>query len=519
MEVSGTNKMRTDMKKTFKFFAAALAIVAAASCAKELANDDATQTPEAEQELVHKVFSASLNVDPETKTTLHTDGVTVHWTEGDKITILPEGGFYANGTFSVMPETIDGTYAAFEGYVANANNYVGIYPSTMFHDTQASGSGTPIYYFQTKTLANQYAQVGNFPTTKYGSANLAISTTSASDANESRLYFQNINAYFKFKLAIDNAAEIVISADAISDASPASKSTTTRLNLGTQLRYRDGYTYGSNGDDPIIFKVDDNKTAFEKDAVYYVAMPAVYMKGLSFVVKDKDGDELISFSKSEFTAEPNQIYNIGTLDIVKPHVGDFFYSDGTFSTELDNTKTVVGVVFFAGDPTADDTTLAKDYPKCKNGLVVGLTQQSTTLGTQSISWEVSGFMTTIGVKYNRGVVRVEPAASLKTGYNNTKAFEIVDYNGSGLIYCRQMPSVVGASRWFIPTIAEFDVIRSGLSAVNASIAKVGGTKLDLAYATVTAEDNTYSALYNINSGALSDMTKRSSGAVRPIFAF
>ena len=79
--------MRTDMKKTFKFFAAALAIVAAASCAKEISNDNTDIAPE--QELVHKVFSASLNVDPETKSTLYTDGKTVHWTEGDRIAVIP----------------------------------------------------------------------------------------------------------------------------------------------------------------------------------------------------------------------------------------------------------------------------------------------------------------------------------------------------------------------------------------------------------------------------------------------
>lgn len=499
------------MKNTFKFFAAALIIVAAASCTKENPNNGSQVS---DQELVHKVFRATLNAD--SKTTLHTDGLSVHWTEGDKITLLPAGGFYADGTFDIRPESIEGDYAEFEGRTVDADSYIGIYPSGMFHDTQASGSGTPIYYFQTKTLATQYANAGNFPTTKYGNANIAISSSS----KDNRLYFENINSYFKFQLAFDGAAEIVISADAISDASPSSKSTTTRLNLGAQLRYRDGYTYGSNGDDPIVFRVDDNKTSFANNTVYYIALPAVYMKGLSFVIKDKDGEELVSFSKSEFTAEPNQIYNLGTLDILRPHVGDFCYSDGTFSTELDKSKTVVGVVFFVGDPTADDTTLKLDYPKCTNGLVVGLTQQTgSTLGTQNISWEVPGFMTTIGVKYSRGVVRVEPAASLKTGYNNTKAFEIADYNGPGLIYCRQMPSVVGSSTWFIPTIAECDAIRSSLSVINASITKAGGTKLDLAYATSTAEDNTYSALYNITDGALSDMTKRSTGTVRPVFAF
>ena len=212
---SGTNKMRTDMKKTYKFFAAALAIVAAASCAKELPNDDAIQTPEVEQELVHKVFSASLNVDPETKTTLHTDGVTVHWTEGDKIALIPVGKTNASH-FSINPESIDGTFADFEGQTVEATDYVGVYPSGLYDYTLSSWDGSMIHYFKGSTLATQYAHVGDFPTTSNGNANIAISTT----AKDGHLYFQNVNAYFKFQLAFDNAAEIVMSADEVSNDDP-----------------------------------------------------------------------------------------------------------------------------------------------------------------------------------------------------------------------------------------------------------------------------------------------------------
>lgn len=500
------------MKNTFKFFAAALIIVAAASCTKE---NPSTDSQVSDQKLVHKVFTASLIAD--SKTTLVGDpdgGAFVHWTKGDKIVVLPTGATNAS-TFSIVDDSIEEDYASFAGNVADANSYVGIYPAEAFDHSETSWDNSGIiHFFKNETLATQYANVDDFPRTKYGNANMAISTSSKNE----HLYFENINAYLKFTLSVSGAVEIVFSADAISDDAPSTGSVSTQRNLGATLRFKNGYTYSYAGDDPIVFKVDDNKSEFEKDAVYYVAIPAVYIKGLKMTVKDANGNILASYSKtSDFTAEPNMIYNIGAVEGVK--VGDFFYSDGTFSTKLDNSKTVVGVVFYVGDPTADDTTLKRDYPKCTNGLVVGLTQQSSALGTQSISWEVSGFMTTIGVKYNRGVVRVEPAASLKTGYNNTKAFEIADYNGPGLIYCRQMPSVAGSSTWFIPTIAECDAIRSSLSVINASIAKAGGTKLDLAYATSTAEDNTYSVLYNINSGALTDMTKRSTGTVRPIFAF
>ena len=301
-------KTRTDMKKVYKFFAAALVIVAAASCAKELSNNVS------EQELVHKVFSASLNVNQETKTALHTDGKTVHWTEGDQIALIPAGKTNAS-VFSVKNESIDGTFADFEGQTVVATDYVGIYPAGLYDYASESWDGSIIQYFKANTLATQYARVGDFPMTDKGIANIAVSTT----AKDGYLYFKNINAYFKFQLAIDDAAEIVISADAISNDNPSTQSTSTILNLGTQLRYKNGYVYGSSGNNPITFKVDDNKTTFTKNVIYYVAVPAVYVQGLKFTIKDASGAELTSFTKSSFTFEQNKIYDLGEIKAEKSY--------------------------------------------------------------------------------------------------------------------------------------------------------------------------------------------------------
>lgn len=502
------------MKNTFKFFAAALIIVAAASCTKE---NPSTDSQVSDQKLVHKVFTASLNAD--SKTTLVSDpdgGAFVHWTKGDKIVVLPSGSTNASA-FSIVDDSIEEDYASFAGNVADANSYVGIYPAEAFDHSETSWDNSGIiHFFKNETLAIQYANVGDFPRTKYGNANIAISKSSKNE----HLYFENVNAYLKFTLAVSGAVEIVLSADAISDDAPSTGSVSTQRNLGATLRFKNGYTYSYAGDDPIVFKVDDNKSEFEKDAVYYVAIPAVYIKGLKMTVKDANGNILASYSKtSDFTAEPNMIYNIGAVEGVK--VGDFFYSDGTFSTKLDNSKTVVGVVFYVGDPTADDSTLKKEYPGCTRGLVVGLTEKKLTfIGTQRVSWELDGYMTTIGAKYQSGVKRVEPAASLKTGYNNTKAFESVDYNGPALIYCREMPKIENVSPWFMPTIAECDEIRSELAIINASLEEVNGAKLDLSYATLSAEDDTYIATYNINNGDLGEITKNGGkSTTRPIFAF
>ena len=73
------------MKKTFKFFAAALAIVAAASCAKEISNDN-IQNENPTEETVHMTVSASIDAEEDTKTALN--GKVVEWKESDNIKLF-----------------------------------------------------------------------------------------------------------------------------------------------------------------------------------------------------------------------------------------------------------------------------------------------------------------------------------------------------------------------------------------------------------------------------------------------
>ena len=517
------------MKKTIKFFAAALAIVAAASCAKENPNDGSQVS---DQELVYKVFTASLNVDPNTKTTL-VDGVNVHWTEGDKIKVLPVNS--ATGQdFELI--SYNSTFAEFGGEVIDAYSYRAVYPAgLMFSEgTINSWYTQPDYYIlgSTKTkaaLAHQFAIENNFSIVEEFNApsNFALSTSD----KDGHLYFQNINAFLKLSLAMDNAASIEVSAARVMNQSDPydggyqSLSEYAKLGGTITINFKHKSKKGvlaSTGED-ITFKKEDGSN-LKSGENYYIAIPAVQIEGLKLVVKDANGKVLQSFTKSStFTAEANKIYNLGTIEpapVPVPKVGDYFYSDGTFSTELDKSKTPVGVIFYTGDPTEDDSTLKRDYPDCTHGLVVGLEEKkSMTIGTKKVSWEVSGFMTTIGSKYQGGVKRVEPAASLKTGYNNTKAFESVDSNAPALIYCREMLAVSNVSPWYMLTIAECDAIRDHLSTVNLSIKQAGGSELKLAYGTLSAEDYMYIATYNIENGSLGETTKISTATVRPIFAF
>jgi hypothetical protein len=102
------------MKKTFKFFAAALAIVAAASCAKEISNDNIPV-----EEEVPVTFTASYDEEDGTKATLAENNF-VHWTDEDAIYVYINdsyGDVNSTATLSIDPSSNDDdpTFAAFTG--------------------------------------------------------------------------------------------------------------------------------------------------------------------------------------------------------------------------------------------------------------------------------------------------------------------------------------------------------------------------------------------------------------------
>lgn len=57
-----------------------------------------------------------------------------------------------------------------------------------------------------------------------------------------------------------------------------------------------------------------------------------------------------------------------------PSIGDFYYSDGTWSTDLDKSKTPIAIVFYVGDPSADDEGMRADHPDCTHGLAIAITE-------------------------------------------------------------------------------------------------------------------------------------------------
>ena len=190
-------------------------------------------------------------------------------------------------------------------------------------------------------------------------------------------------------------------------------------------------------------------------------------------------------------------------------IGDYYYSDGTWSAQLDEGRTPIGVVFYVGDVTAFDPALKNEHPNCTHGLVVSLTEHE-----QGTAWQSNyeSYASTIGMWCDAFAPQYESVTSgyelednlnRPIGYNNTKAMELfnaAEDNATWQIepinfvvdYRTKVPAPEASSDWYLPSAKELSLLMSGeydkniwdirdtgasvenLKEVNKKIAKVEG---------------------------------------------
>lgn len=172
-------------------------------------------------------------------------------------------------------------------------------------------------------------------------------------------------------------------------------------------------------------------------------------------------------------------------------VGDYYYSDGTISdggyrkysdgttailpvqpvlTGADgNERSVIGIVFWVGNATAKDATLADAHPGCTHGLVVALTDASSTVWQKpyvSVQDWLDGNRNGefLAVKSGRGAN--DPLNNIQ-GYNNTKAIEAFNGANSGNIvqavekvaaYRTPVAAPANSSDWYLPSEKELTLL-------------------------------------------------------------
>ena len=100
-------------------------------------------------------------------------------------------------------------------------------------------------------------------------------------------------------------------------------------------------------------------------------------------------------------------------------IGDYYYSDGTTSSELIAGKTPVGVVFALNDAAGSDPfQMGKDYPGCKHGLAVSIKEYESSLSMANSTG--NGWTSVYDFAQNKGDY-LDMASGKLAGYSNTKA--------------------------------------------------------------------------------------------------
>ena len=353
------------MKKTIKFFAAALAIVAAASCAKE--NPENTENSIRDNspvELVDFIAEVKLHDTGEssTKTSLDSDKLIANWSENDAIMVFP----FQNGTggdnycpykgteVTIINESINGTSAKFSGQAAYASNYFAVYPFKVLDKNNCYDNR---WAFKKQTLQSQTVVANNFPQTSWGPAHIAM----ANSCNDGTIFdLKNKLAYLKFTIEYDEVYSIEVSANMVSKGE--NRELNNNVNLGGVLYYRPAkQSFNINTGDNTIIATNNNQP-FEKGVPYFIALPAVEAAGFSMIGKDANGNIVFGKEKkSNLDISANTIYNLGTFGESSTEGVDVqinLFAEAVHKTDANGTIIGTDVTFTVQAPNASEV---KDF--------------------------------------------------------------------------------------------------------------------------------------------------------------
>ncbi len=185
------------------------------------------------------------------------------------------------------------------------------------------------------------------------------------------------------------------------------------------------------------------------------------------------GDAVITATAGEISAKCTVTV---TQPVDDPKIGDYFYSDGTWSTEINNAKSVIGVIFWLGDPTESDAALRTDHPECTHGLVVSLDQvkcawqpEIDTYNKSISSWvEANAPQYALPQSLNSATAPIQKIC----GYNNTKAIEAFNAAAANakwpvkpvveaVAYRSEVPAPRTSSDWYVPSPKELSLLCAG----------------------------------------------------------
>lgn len=220
---------------------------------------------------------------------------------------------------------------------------------------------------------------------------------------------------------------------------------------------------------PLIMSSDPNLTltgTVSDEDVIYVSYDCTQIRTIG------PGEAVLTLSAGDMVTE----VPVHVADYTAPEgVGDFIYSDGSRSSELEAGKTPVGIVFWTGDPTAEDPTLARDFPSCTHGLAISLDEFRSAMITNAEQcpygiYSVNDWFDANPSEDFGPILSTYPYKI--SGYNNTlglTAFNADPTNSQWQVepipvleqYRETVPAPENTSGWYIPSFQELILISAG----------------------------------------------------------
>lgn len=183
--------------------------------------------------------------------------------------------------------------------------------------------------------------------------------------------------------------------------------------------------------------------------------------------------------------------------ISRPKVGDFVYGDKTWSTELDGTKTCVGVITDVRSKDFDFIAL-RDVDVAFWAQTLGIIPNVVTETNESLA--MCDFA---GKTNSQNIILTKPTES-------TAAHKCAAYSTEGF----------GAGSWFLPSCGQWNVARLNKTIINSSIGMAGGAIIGSSIFWTSTQCNKQVAWSAYWSGsAPSSYTKTNSCKSRPFCTY
>lgn len=186
----------------------------------------------------------------------------------------------------------------------------------------------------------------------------------------------------------------------------------------------------------------------------------------------------LAAGQASITAECGGLTEQCSVTVMMPDakVGDYYYSDGTWSSELNGNKQVIGVVFWVGDPSFNDNALKSEHPDCKHGLVIALNE---TESKWQEDWNLFGSSIDSWITSNTDYAGIATGTNMGDplntiiGYNNTCGIEAFHTDPSNdawpvlvmqyiMNYREEHPAPETSSDWYLPSIKELSLLITGI---------------------------------------------------------